>query len=137
MDIKKLFIITVFVVGLRPNNTHTGTMPYQYTQAMNENEGFEWQVIPQDDELEEEQEAAEPLISFVEKHRPQPQCSQLPRYESNPANVSFHTQTQPCRCNAIPEDPYTPCDVQFQEREMEEQETEEEGQPYVVIYRTK
>jgi hypothetical protein len=133
MDIKKLFIITVFVVGLTPNNTRTGTMPYQYTQAMNENERFEWQVVPQDNELEEEQEAAEPLISFVEKHRPQPQCSQLPGYQSRPANVSFHTQTQPC--NATPEDPYAPCDSQFQEREMEELETEEEGQPYVVIYK--
>lgn len=124
MDIKKLIIVTMFVVGLTPNNIHTACT------SCNENDES-WQVIDE----QEEQEAAEPLISFVEKHRPQNQCSPLPYYQSHPANVSFHTQTKPC--DMTTEDPYAPCDKDFQAREMEEEELQAEDQPYVVIYKVK
>jgi hypothetical protein len=120
MDIKKLIILAMLVVGLTPNNIHTACT------SCNENESG-WKIIDE----QEEQEAAEPLISFVEKHRPQNQCVPLPDYESHPSNVSFHTQTMPC--NNQPEDPYAPCDQDFVEREMED----EEDQPYVVIYKVK
>ena len=117
----------VFVVGLAPNNIQT-VCPCKQAQRMDENDES-WRVIDE----QEEQEAAEPLISFVEKHRPQNQCTPLPEYESHPSNVSFHTQTKPCEL----EDPYAPCDADFQEREMEEEREEEEDQPYVVIYKVK
>jgi|GEM_PF-3055903 hypothetical protein len=122
MDIKKLIIVMVFVVGVTPNNTRTACT------SCDENDESSWQIIS-----EEEQEAAEPLISFVKKHRPQPQCSRLPYYQSHPANVSFHTQTKPCEY----EDPYAPCDEDFAAREMEEEELQAEEQPYVVIYKVK
>lgn len=128
MDIKKLIIVAVFVVGFAPNNTHTACMSCPQAELADESE---WQIIPVN---EEEQEATEPLIEFVEKHRPQNQCSRLPHYESHPANVSFHSQTEPCSAY---EDPYAPCDKDFTAREMEEEELEAEDKPYVVIYRVK
>jgi hypothetical protein len=123
MNIKKLIIVTMFVVGLTPNNIRTACT------SCNENDESGWQVINE----QEEQEAAEPLISFVQKHRPQNQCTPLPYYQSHPSNVSFHRQTEPCDL----EDPYAPCDADFQAREMEDQELSEEDQPYIVIYKTK
>ncbi len=134
MDIKKLIIVTLFVVGLTPNNTRTECGQCQYAQSMNQGNGSGWQIVA-DDEDQDEQEAAEPLIEFVKEHRAPNQCARLPRYESHPANVSYHTQTTPCNMN--PEDPYAPCDTQFEEREMEEEQEQQEGQPYVVIYRVK
>lgn len=104
----------MFVVGLAPNNIRTECLPCQQAQLMNENDEAEWQII------RVEQGEEEQLISF---DRPQTQCSPLPSYESSPANVSFHTQTQPCQYedeDDEDEDPYASCDMQFQQREKQD-----------------
>jgi len=117
MDIKKLFIVTVFVVGLTPNNMRSDNeynMPCPYAQLTDTDESD--LNITSREEQEQEQ-----LIEFVEQHPPQNRCTALPHYESHPSRVSFHTQSEPCDAY---EDPYAPCD-------------QESEKPYVIIYRVK
>lgn len=134
MDIKKLFIAMMFVVGLTPNNMRSACKPCQYAEAMQENNGSQWRIITEKNEQDEE-DATEPLIEFVAKHGAPNQCAPLPNYASRPANVSFHKQIYPC--SAYEEDPYAPCDTQFQEKELQELQEEEAEQPYIVIYKVK
>lgn len=138
MNIKKLLVITMCVVGLAPNNTYTDDATCASCHYEGEPAGAEWRLASPyydyNQEQEEEQEALEPIMEFVEKHHPHEQCEAAPSYESHPSPASFHKQMEPCK-KAPFVDPYSPCDPQFQERLEEEEQEQAEEQPYVVIYR--
>ena len=114
MNIKTLLIVIVLA-----GSAHNGYAECSQCQSRSMNDDDVQYIMEQDEN--------EPLITFVENYQPQTQCTPLPPYESQPSNVSFHKQIEPC--SPYEEDPY----AQLQEDEMEEEE--EENQPYVVIYK--
>lgn len=121
MNIKKLMIAMVFVVGFAPNNIRA-ECPCVQAELVDENDES-WQII-------DEQENAgnsEPLIDFVRNYRSKGQCEPLPSYQSRPANVSFHKQMEPC--SVYEEDPL----ASHNGLQLED----EEDQSYVVIYKVK
>src|SRR5271155_3126498 len=86
MNIKKLLIITVFIVGLAPKNTLSGSgycMPCSRNQYEAEEEDADLRSVstePIERAEQEEQQEAEQLIEFLEQQHPTMQ------YESSAAH---------------------------------------------------
>jgi len=132
MNIKKLLIITVFIVGLAPKNTLSGSgycMPCSRNQYEAEEEDADLRSVstePIERAEQEEQQEAEQLIEFLEQQHPTMQ------YESSAAHERYPYSSQPAPVSYHDQDPYAPCDTQFEERE-----SQDEAEEPIIIYRVR